>query len=72
MATNNLKTVLEQEKLTPGQLVWPAKISRETIMKVFAAKRTLAPSTEEKIVGAVNFLSKKGYSVADIFPSRAK
>lgn len=72
MATNNLKTVLEQENLKPGQLVWPAHVSKATIMKVFTRKRTVAPSTEDKLVNAINTLTKKGYAVTDVFPARAK
>lgn len=72
MATNNLKTVLEQENLKPGQLVFPAHVSKATIMKVFNLKRTVAPSTEEKLVNAVNKLTKKGYALTDVFPGRAK
>lgn len=72
MATNNLQTVLEKENLKPGQLAQAAKISKATVMKVSARKRSVAPSTEDRMVTTLNWLSKKSYAVTDVFPKRAK
>jgi hypothetical protein len=70
MATNNLDTTLQKEGITSNQLAARCGLSKSTVKSVFMKKRTVAPSTQARLVLTLNNLSKskKDYTVEDIFP----
>ena len=72
MAKNNLDVILSKEGITSNQLASRTNLNASTVKSVFMKKRTVAPSTQELMVGAVNALSKKSYSVEEIFPAKLK
>ena len=72
MATNNLATTLDQEKITAAQLAQRCNLNKTTVRAVYAQKRTPAPSTQELLVKRLNAMTKKSFTVADIFPPKRK
>ncbi|MEQ1861877.1 MAG: hypothetical protein ABMA13_18315 [Chthoniobacteraceae bacterium] len=72
MATNNLDTTLEQEKITSNQLARRCLLNRSTVKSVVMKKRSVAPSTQELMVKNLNRMTKKVYTLADIFPPKLK
>lgn len=72
MASNNLATTLEQEKLTSNQLAANCHLAKSTVKSVVMNKRTPAPSTQEVLVKTLNRLTKKSFSVAEIFPAKKR
>lgn len=72
MATNNLATILDQEKITSNQLAAACTLNKSTVKSVYMLKRTVAPSTQERLVRMLNKLSKKNYALEEIFPPKKK
>lgn len=72
MATNNLATILEQVKVTSNQLAASCGLNKSTVKSVVMRKRTVAPSTQERMIKALNGLSKKSFTVEEIFPAKVK
>ncbi len=72
MASNNLATTLEQEKITSNQLAHQCNLNRSTVMSVVRKKRTPAPSTLELMVKHLNRMTKKSYTVEEIFPPKVR
>jgi hypothetical protein len=70
MATNNLKTLLDEAKVQPGTFSTRTHLSRHTILALYHGKRTAAPKTQGSIVKALNNLLKKEYSVEEVFPPK--
>lgn len=70
MAKNNLDTVLAKEGITANQLAARTNLAASTVKSLFLKKRSVAPSTQERLVASLNFLSKKSYSVQEVFPER--
>jgi hypothetical protein len=70
MATNNLKTLLDEAKVHPGTFSTRTHLSRHTIEALYAGKRTAAPKTQGSIVKALNSLLKKELSVEEVFPPK--
>jgi len=70
MATNNLKTLLDEAKVQPGTFSTRTHLSRHTVLALYAGKRTAAPKTQESIVKALNSLLKKKLSSDDVFPPK--
>jgi hypothetical protein len=72
MATNNLKTLLDEAKVHPGTFSTRTHLSRHTILALYNGKRTAAPKTQGTIVKALNSLLKKEYTAEDIFPPKKR
>lgn len=72
MARNNLKTVLEQVKITPNQLAAWCTLSKVTVAMVVMKKRTPAPSTQERMVRVINKCGKANYSLEEVFPPKLR
>lgn len=70
MAKNNLKTILEQVKITPNQLAGWTSLNKSTVKSVVMKVRTVAPSTQERMVRVINKRSKTNYSLEDVFPPK--
>lgn len=70
MANNRLKEILEEEGIQKGKVLQLSGISSNTFSKVYNKKRSVAPTTEGKIVRAVNRLSKREYHIYEVFPER--
>jgi hypothetical protein len=68
MAKNNLDVILQKEGLTSNQLAAGASLNKSTVKSVLAKKRSVAPSTQEFLVRTLNRLTKKSYSLEEIFP----
>jgi hypothetical protein len=72
MATNNLATVLEQVKITPNQLAAWCTLNKATVKSVVMQKRTVAPSTQERMVHVINKRGKASYKLEEVFPPKQK
>lgn len=70
MAKNNLDVILQKEGLTSNQLAAGASLNKSTVKSVLTKKRSLAPSTQESLVNSLNRLTKKSYSLTEIFPAK--
>jgi len=69
MATNNLKQILIREGITQAELSRISTLSVTTINKVVNQKRTVSPTSQHKIIKALNQISGKNYEVGEIFPN---
>ena len=67
MAQNGLKNVLINEGITQAELTKESGISQGTINKVCNGKRTPSPTTQHKILKALNKLTHTKYELSDIF-----
>lgn len=72
MASNNLATTLEQEKITSNQLAANTHLTKSTVKSVVMNKRTPAPRTQELLVKVLNHMTKKSYTLDQIFPPKKK
>ncbi len=72
MASNNLATTLEQAKLTSGQLASQCHLNASTVKSVAMNKSTPAPRTQELLVKVLNGMTKKSFTVAEIFPPKKR
>ena len=72
MATNNLATALEKEGFTSNQLAQRCNLNKSTVKSVVMKKRSVAPSTQELIVKRLNRMTKKAYTLEEIFPPKPK
>ena len=72
MATNNLKTLLDEAKVAPGAFSARTHLSRHTILALYNGKRAAAPKTQGHIVKALNSLLKKELTVEEIFPAKRR
>ena len=70
MATNNLKSLLDEAKVHPGTFSASTHLSRHTVLALYAGKRTAAPKTQGSIVKALSSLLKKEIAVEDVFPPK--
>lgn len=69
MATNKLKEIIVNEGITQTELAKESNLSDGTINKICNKKRTPSPTTMNKIVKALNVLSKNSHDVKNIFPN---
>lgn len=69
MATNNLRQVLENERKTQAELARESGFSTTTINKIYTGKGNGSPTTQAKIVDAINSLSGQNYAIFAIFPN---
>lgn len=68
MAANRLKYVLEHEGIRQSELAGGG-VSVSTLNKIVNNKRTASPTTNAKIVKALNArIGHQKYAVKDIFP----
>ena len=72
MGSNRLKEILVSEGLTQAELVLSSGISTSTIGRVANKKQSVSPTTEGKIIKALNKLSGKLYKVAEVFQDDVK
>ena len=72
MATNNLKTLLDEAKVHPGTFSTRTHLSRHTILALYHGKRSAAPRTQGAITKALNSLLKKEYATEDVFPPKKR
>ena len=70
MATNNLKTLLDEAKVHPGTFSTRTHLSRHTLLALYHGKRTAAPKSQGSIVKALNSMLKKELVVGDVFPPK--
>ena len=70
MATNNLKTLLDEAKVHPGTFSTRTHLSRHTLLALYHGKRTAAPKSQGSIVKALNSMLKKELSVHNVFPPK--
>jgi len=77
MASNTLKKILQEEGITQADLHKHSGVSTTTINKVCNQKRTVAPTTQSKLIIALNKLTRmikgdgaKQYSREEIFESK--
>ena len=70
MAKNKLAVVLSEKNLSKGDIRTKTKLSKGTITKLYNQSGTVAPSTQEVIVTAINELSSSTFSIQDIFPPK--
>lgn len=68
MARNNLRQVLENERITQAALARESGLSTNTINKMFNRRANGAATTQGKVVDGINSLSGQNYEVTDIFP----
>lgn len=69
MAKNNLRQVLDNEKITQAELARESGFSTNTVNKIYLKKTNGAPTTRGKMVDAVNRLSGQSYTLYAIFPN---
>lgn len=72
MAKNNLKTVLEQVKITTNQLAAWCTLNKSTVKSVVMKVRTVAPSTQERMVRVINKVGKANYTLEEVFPPKPR
>jgi hypothetical protein len=70
MATNNLKTILDEAKKTAGEFSNWSHLNKHRMRDVFAGVRTIAPRTQASVVKSLNALLKSSYTVEQVFPSK--
>ena len=67
MGRNRLKETLEKEGITVSFFVQYSPVSKRTIKKILAQKRTVSPNTQLRIVESINRISGSKYSVEELF-----
>ena len=70
MATNNLKTILDEAKKTAGEFSNWSHLNKHRMRDVYAGVRTIAPKTQEAVVKSLNAMLKASYTVEQVFPSK--
>jgi len=68
MAKNDLKKILQKEGILQAELARKSGVSAGTINRLCSKKRAVTPTTQAKIIKALNQLTDKKYGVYDIFP----
>lgn len=66
---NNLRQVILNERITQAELARKSGLSTTTINKIYLRKSNGSPTTQGRIVDAINALSGQNYREKEIFPS---
>nr|WP_319491664.1 hypothetical protein [uncultured Desulfobacter sp.] len=69
MATNNFRRVLENERITQAEICRKSGFSSTTIGKIYNERSNGAPTTQAKVVDAINNLTGNDYEIIAIFPN---
>ena len=71
MATNTLKSTLVGEGIKQAELARESGVAAGTVNKVCNKKLAVSPTTQNRLVGALNRkVGNEKYRAEDIFPSR--
>lgn len=70
MAFNTLEETLKKDNLRILEVARKSGLSKRTINIVASKSRNPSPSTQTRIVEAINALSQGSYEIAEIFPKR--
>jgi hypothetical protein len=67
MGRNRLKETLEKEGIAVFYFVQYSPVSKRTIKRILAQRRTVSPNTQFRIVESINRISGSTYSVEELF-----
>jgi regulator of protease activity HflC (stomatin/prohibitin superfamily) len=70
MATNNLKSILDQAGKTAGELSRWSHLTKHLVRRLYAGSDTVAPKTQASLVKSLNAMLKTSYQVEEVFPPK--